>query len=462
MAIQDRGVLGVGVVLVHLLLPIGCSSSDSGGEDGASGAGGDGEEGGFGGESGSGGSGRLGSAGAQVSPEEQAEKGLCTITMQCPTSPNHDTKTLCGFTLSDSTGASVYADSAAVKIRGRSSSGFPKKNYSIELRTSEDVDNPTNLLGMGKEADWILDGAWADRSFMRNRLTYSLFRDASPENWAPQARYCELSLNDEDLGIYVLLERIKRDDDRVELPDDDGTGSTFILKQDDEGSLFLSIGSGSAWKLVYPKDSVATPTQREAAQHWLDTLGEALSGDRPAELMNLVDQNRIVDWILVEELAKNIDAFNLSLHFVRNAGGPVWVVPWDTDLAYGQPTLADSENDRPTGWVHTRTSLIQRLSAVPSIHSALGKRYRQLRGQLWTNAALTKKVQDYSAILRDDAIASNFAKWPIEDVDFRPFYDPYSFYDVTTYAEEVTHFRRFIAERLAWLDENIESYPVGE
>jgi hypothetical protein len=455
MAKKDRNLsVSLGITVTLLLTSLsGCGSSNGEDGDGA---------GSVGGASGYGGSGTLagGASASTTRVEEVAEKGLCAITIQCPSNIVDDTETLCSFGLSDSAGTRVYADSAAVKIRGRTSSNFPKKNYGIELRTAANVDNPVDLLGMGKEADWVLDGAWADRSFMRNRLTYSLLRDANSAIWAPRARYCELSLNGENAGIYVLLERIKRDDDRLNLPEDDGSGSTFIVKQDEAGTLHLSIGVGDKWQLVYPKEVLATPVQRQAAQQWLDRLGAALQSSNPNDLLTMVDPAKIVDWMLVEEFAKNIDAYNLSLYFVKNAGGPVWVVPWDIDLGYGQPTLRNTTNDTPTGWVNTRTALITKLSAIAELHAALGPRYRQLRGSVWSNTAVNAKLDAYAAILATDAIARNFAKWPIESVDFSQFYAPYTFYDVTSYTDEMAHFRSWIEQRLAWLDENIDSYPT--
>jgi hypothetical protein len=391
---------------------------------------------------------------------ESVEAGLCSLSMQCPKNIEDGIETLCRFDVTSSDGVLNYSDYASVEIRGRSSSKFPKKNYGIELQTSAGDEHPENLLELGKESDYVLDGAWADRSFMRNRLTYSLLREANPAIWTPRARYCELSLNGEYAGIYVLIERIKRDDDRVNLPEDSGSGSTFIVKQDEQGSLSLSIGSGDTWQLIYPREELATPIQRQAVQEWLDDLALALKQSPPTDILQLFDQAKVVDWILVEELAKNIDAFNLSLYFVRDSGGPTWVVPWDTDLAYGQPTLNNSTNDQPTGWVNTRTSLIRTLAATPEIHNALGSRFRQLRASVWSDAKIAAKIDAYASILTDSAIARNFELWPIEDVDFKPYYDPYTFYDVQSYAEEMTHFRSWITERLRFLDANIDNYPT--
>jgi hypothetical protein len=390
-----------------------------------------------------------------------AEKGLCAIDIGCSDKIVDTPSVTCTFELRDSEGNTVYSDHAAVQLRGRSSLGFPKKNYAIELHDAAGAENPTNLLGMGKESDWVLDGCWVDRSFMRNRLTYGLFRDTDPVRWAPRVRYCELTLNGTYAGLYALIEKIKRDDDRVVLPDDDGTGSTFLVKQDDAGTLSLSIGSEKKWQVLYPTSSLITNTQVRGVQTWLDQLGAVLSGSNPSDLLNLFDAAAIVDWILVEELAKNVDAYNLSLYFAHPAGGLAWIIPWDTDLAYGQPTIskASSPNENIDGWIYTRTSLITKLEQIPSIRQGLGPRWRELRGGILSDQAVQTRLDGYATILTPEATARNFAIWPITAVDFTQFYAPYTLYKVSSYDDEMTHFRNWIQQRLTWLDANIDNYP---
>jgi hypothetical protein len=389
-----------------------------------------------------------------------AEKGLCQITIGCTKTIVDSPPITCTFDLKDSSGTTVYSDHAAVQLRGRSSMNFPKKNYGVELRDASDVDDPTSLLGMGKDEDWVLDGAWADRSFMRNRFCYGIFRDMSPERWAPQVRYCELTTNTKYVGIYALIEKIKRDDDRVVLPEDDGTGSTFLVKQDDDGTLKLSIGEGSKWSIIYPKSSLITQTQTQAVQAWLDKLGAALRSSAPADTLSLFDAATITDWILLEEFAKNVDGYNLSLYFARAAGGLSRVIPWDMDLAFGQPTVNnDPTSSSPTGWIASRSSLISKLSQNASLRQGLGPRWRELRTGVLSDQAVSSRIDDYLTVLTPDAVARNFAVWDITAVDFSQYYAPYTFYDVTSYDDEVAHLRSWIQQRLVWLDANIDSYP---
>ncbi|MGC4064222.1 MAG: CotH kinase family protein [Polyangiaceae bacterium] len=94
------------------------------------------------------------------------------------------------------------------------------------------------------------------------------------------------------------------------------------------------------------------------------------------------------------------------------------------------------------------------------MRTELGPRWRVLRGTVFSNAAITQRLDGYASILSNEAIARNFALWPIEDVDFQQIYSPFSFYDVSSYAEEMTHLRNWITQRLQWIDSSIDSYPA--
>ena len=115
--------------------------------------------------------------------------------------------------------------------------GIPKKQYALE--TQDDLGNNLNvpLLGMPAENDWILYAPYSDKSLIRNVLAYKLSWDVG--RYASRTRLCELVLNGDYRGLYVLMEKIKRDKNRVDIstlnPDeitgDDLTGG-YIIKID--------------------------------------------------------------------------------------------------------------------------------------------------------------------------------------------------------------------------------------
>jgi hypothetical protein len=418
------------------------------------------------GNGGAAGAGTAGAGTAGAAGTGSAQTALCRLQLTCNQEIVDEPKQSCALTILDGANTQLFMDQAGVELRGRSSLKYPKSNYGIELRTAAGVESPVPMMGMGKESDWILDGSWVDRSFFRNDLVFALFRALG--RYAPESRACSLSLNGQSRGIYRLREKIKRDDDRVALPADDGSGQSFIISQDDDGTLTFPVGGGTnsaVWQLVYPKEETATSAQKTAAQAFLDGLRAAMNSADPGNTTNGVftylDFGSTVDFVLLEEFSKNIDAYNLSLNLAKAPGQPATFIPWDFDLALGQPIIRNqsSANEAPEGWVQNRTPFITALSKIPALPARLGPRWRELRKGPFSNAAISKILDDLARPLDDASLAENFSIWPIAEVDFSQIYRPYSLYPVSSYSEEVQHLRTWINTRLTWLDAHVDGYP---
>lgn len=132
-----------------------------------------------------------------------------------------------------------YSGKAAIEIRGSSSQSFPKKQYGVELRDAAGNDVSAPLLGLPPEEDWVLFAPYNDKTLMRDVLAYKIARDQG--RYAPRTRYCELVLNGQYQGIYVLIEKVKRDNNRVDvnkLDPDENSGNDltggYIIKIDKE------------------------------------------------------------------------------------------------------------------------------------------------------------------------------------------------------------------------------------
>ena len=166
--------------------------------------------------------------------------------------------------------------------------------------------------------------------------------------------------------------------------------------------------------------------------------------------------------MLVQELAKNRDAYYLSLHIFKDLEGPAHLVPWDIDLSFGQPTLVNEpevHNESPEGWITGRSVFIEDLCRDQRFASLLGARWRELRGGPLSLEYLEARMETYLTMLTEDRMRENFAIWPIEEIEFEHIYAEYNIYDVGSFEEEVAILRGWIADRLAWMDENIDSYP---
>src|SRR5687768_1195380 len=140
-------------------------------------------------------------------------------------------------TLKDLATRPVSTESAiAIEMRGATSVVLPKKSYDIELQNDRGGDRKLPLAGLPADSDWALHGCGNDNTCLRNALAYAVGREFG--RYAPRTRFIELFLDGRYLGVYLLVERVRRDDHRVDLPkpaDDASRGDLtggYIFKLD--------------------------------------------------------------------------------------------------------------------------------------------------------------------------------------------------------------------------------------
>ena len=108
-----------------------------------------------------------------------------------------------------------YNGFIGIELRGQSSKIYDKKSYGIETRDKAGNDLNVSLLGMPEENDWVLYGPYSDKTLIRNTLSFYLARQM--DQYASRTEFCEVFINGEYKGLYVLMEKIKRDSNRVNI-----------------------------------------------------------------------------------------------------------------------------------------------------------------------------------------------------------------------------------------------------
>lgn len=391
----------------------------------------------------------------------EAHPELCAVAMNCRAIVD-EPKLACAVSIADDAG-SIYEGWAGVERRGRSSASFPKANFGLEFRDEDGKsERAVSILGMGKESDWILDGMWADRSMMRNALAYDLFASFDANRYAAQGHYCSLVLNGEYHGIYRLVERPKRGESRIDIPKDDGAGTSFVVTQDPDGTLDFELGLERHWQSISPNHQAATSAQLDGIQAWFDGLADALRNRGERSVFDYLDRADVIDWILIQEFSKNIDAYNLSLYFYKSPDAPARLLPWDMDLAFGQPLVAASAPEpedaaASKGWVGQRTALVRSVASVDGVAEDLAARWQTLRAGPLTRAAIESRMDAYRAAMAPE-LEATVSRWPLDQVTFAAIYPPYSFPERPSYDAEVDALKRWIGERLEWMDENIDAF----
>ncbi len=366
----------------------------------------------------------------------------------------------------------VYDGFAGVDLRGASSVVFyEKKSMGLELRDENGVDTNSVLLGMPSENDWILYGPYVDGTLMRNALIYELGRETG--RWSPRTRFCELFINEEYRGVYLLTEKIKRDAERVdiaklnpeEISGDDLTGGYIIQIDRPDGQEGVDYWVSEYTHLhgteevnfnyVYPKPDNISNEQKVYIQNkvsefentlYNETFGDILGGYR-----RLIDESSFIDFYLINEFSKNVDAYRLSTYFFKDKdsnGGKINMGPlWDFNLSLGEADYNTADN--PEGWMtynnYDAPFWFFKLREDPMFNSNMRRRYEELRENVLSDANISNLVDSF-AIALENAQLKNFSIWPIDG----------------SYQSELDYMKEFIALRLKWMDSQISLIELLE
>ena len=365
-----------------------------------------------------------------------------------------------------------YDGAITIELRGNSSQGQPKKPYRFETVDALGDNNNVSLLGMPEENDWVLYAPWSDKTLIRNVLTYQLSNEMG---WyASRTRHCELYLNGDYKGIYVLMEKIKRDQNRVDIskldPDgvegDDLTGG-YILKFDwiwtgDNLGWFES-DEGSLYNYHYPKPDEIVSEQADYIQQYINNFENMMMSNaynEPQGYPFWLNVDSFIDYIMLQELSKNVDAYRLSTYIYKDKhsidhrlyAGPLWDINHGFgNCDYGYTWLTNNwllgyhATDDPIAfWWH-------KLWNDDGFEAAFSERYTELRSTtLSLNHIYT--IIDSVANYLGPAIDRNFTRWPTLGTYVWPNY-----YVFDTYAEEIEYLKSWTAERLQWMDQEMLS-----
>ena len=98
-----------------------------------------------------------------------------------------------------------------IRIRGNSSRNFDKKGYLVRLTDSDGTYRNEEVMGMAPHYEWAMHGPYLDKSLIRNYMWYNIAGEIM--DYAPNVRFCEVVLNGEYIGLYVMTETITNGED---------------------------------------------------------------------------------------------------------------------------------------------------------------------------------------------------------------------------------------------------------
>jgi len=378
-----------------------------------------------------------------------------------------------------------YNGKIGIEIRGSSSQFlFDKKSFGLETRDSTGANLNVGLFGFPPENDWVLHGPYSDKSLIRNLLAMHLARQLG--HYTPRTQLCELVINGDYRGVYLFMEKIKRDKGRVnisKLKPDEITGDNltggYIIKLDkyDGGN------SGKGWsspfppnnalpgkevffQFDYPKVDQIVPQQEEYIKSYVSDFEWALKGtgfrDPERGYPSFIDVSSFIDFLIVMEVTRNVDGYRLSTFLSKDKDskdgrlkmGPVW----DFNLAFGNANYCEGSNTE--GWAYNFNQICpddtwlipfwwDRLMEDVSFVSQLNARWSELRQTYYMTSSIDNFI-DSIALVLEAPQQRNFQRWPVLDQWIWP-----NNFIGNTYANEINYLKSWIGDRLLWIDEHL-------
>jgi hypothetical protein len=337
-----------------------------------------------------------------------------------------------------------------VRIHGASSQMYPKKSFAITLAA------PVRWLGMRESAHWVINAAFVDRSLMRHKLSYDLFRALSAgeaRRFAAASRFVEVNLNGKYHGAFLLIERVDRALLELRAYDSNATSQACIYKAEDHGADFRHPGH-AAYEQREP-DPLLLP-------YWgpLDRFSRFVSSAKTAEFFDpragigsRLDLDNTIDFHLLILLTSNMDGTDKNLILARNASSSdvpqprFFFAPWDYDATFGRNWNA--QRVQPRVWLSNY--LFDRLLGDASYRAKLSARWQQLRQKEFSAQTLRQMIDDNVRTL-GEAAKRNALRWQTRSRMYP---------DQLTFEEDTAQMQEWTATRLKWLDEEITRRGSG-
>lgn len=329
-----------------------------------------------------------------------------------------------------------------IKGRGNSTWVLPKKPLKIMF------DKKESLLDMPKGKSWALLANYMDKTMIRNKLAYNL-GDMSKLAWSPHSHFIEVWLNGRYNGTYQLIEKVGVSKQRVDIGDEG-----FLLEID-------AYASGESDSRYFSSQVLPQPINiKEPKVSWYDEnytlvknfVNEAevvlYSGnfkDPETGWQKYFDATSMVDWYIINEIAKSWDAIRWSSTFMTwIPGGKIFMGPlWDYDIAFGNADASDGCDSSPEGFQIKNQVWIHRLFEDPYFVQLVKDRWQYFYSK---KSAIMSEINADANYLKYSAVENN-NKWQ-------------TFYKYTernrdiwgSYFNEIEYLKEWLGTRMDWLN----------
>ena len=312
---------------------------------------------------------------------------------------------------------------ATFRIRGNSSRAFSKSSYRIELYENGDPEDGLDLplLGMEPGDEWALHGPFLDKTLIRNYMWMNISAEVMGD--APDVRFCELVLDGEYQGLYLLMETISEGPGRVDLTDyraGDAVCSYIVricsrpnpAKTLDAFSFYTDrLDSERGIELLYPTLDYQTQQVKDYVAADFSELEKVLYSSQIPQgdgaYKRMLDLDSFVDFYILQEFLAVNDAFSKSTYFYKDVRGKLYAGPvWDYNNVFDN-FFVPLEME---GFILDQRGWFGQLMMDSDFVERVIDRWHSLRRDVLSEERLNEYIDQTIAWL-GDAVDRNFQVW---------------------------------------------------
>lgn len=372
-----------------------------------------------------------------------------------------------------------YNGEVELDLHGQSTLYLPKQSYGITPVNFAHNKTTASLMGMPSGKDWVFKALYQDKTFLRDDMAFKLFNEMG--HYSSRSRFFELVVDGDYRGVYELEEKIKRDNDRVnisklqstDISGDQLTGG-YIIRLDkfftgDAGwysqyKSNISQDSANYYLYDYPKPDSMPQVQKDYIHNFFDTFENVFANpsvvyDPVNGYRKYFDMESVIDNFIMNEISRNTDGYRSSTYFYKDRdskGGKLFCGPvWDFNIAWDNCNFNGGDN--PYGWqfqVWPTENFVpfwwQKIFDDTWFRDHLTCRYQYLRSTTLNLDYLNAYIDSMAAYL-NEAMVRNFQRWPIMGQYVAPEPSPIP----ADYASEIGRLKYWLQARLAWMDSNM-------
>lgn len=329
-----------------------------------------------------------------------------------------------------------------LEIRGRGHSSFTDfLKFGYRLKFKEKV----SLFGMPENKDWVLLPNFADKTLIKNKLTFDLAKNLNAP-YAPRSEFVELYVNREYLGVYQLTEKIEVAKNKVNIPKKE---NSFLVEMDHKYSSQDEVIFSSHFNLPLHIHSPDTPSDssKRILKTFIDSFENYLSSEKEfsmSELEKWIDLESYIRYYWIQEFSKNVDgAFGSSVYFTWFEGSQLNMGPvWDFDIAYG-----GAHEVNPKGWYVRNHAWNSLLFSDKNFNIKVKEYWKNHKDEF---IAMIDSVDVWSKNL-EHAANNNFKRWPVLESTESWAHNE----SVSSYKEANEILKAWLKTRYLWIEENL-------